>query len=153
MSASLLIVGVFAALTACGGGVRGVVNNAVCNTVPLKNTAIPVQVYPIPGYTTVPDNAAAMVVAYTGQSSLAGTITIQPAGGPSIALGPFGAAPKVMPTPFAQVQPGWGPLYGVTLPNLQSHTPYTVTYRFLTSVSLCGANSTNNVQIGSFTTI
>lgn len=149
--ASFMAITVLVALSACGGGLKGVVNNAVCNFSTPLPTAVPQMSYPIPGALQVPDNAPAMVVGFSGNPVLAGTISIQANGGPVSALGPMGAAPKVMPTPFAPIQTG-SVAYGVTMPTLKAHTAYGVTYRYLTSISACGSNNTQTAILGGFVT-
>jgi hypothetical protein len=139
-------------LTACSGGSLGI-GNALCTTVPLANVSIPEMVFPVPQYSKVPDNAMAMVVAYTADPTLAQTITIKPSNGSPIALGPFGAAPKQLPIPYVHHPSNGGTLYGVTLPKLQAHTTYSVGYRYAATAGLCGQSTTNTVPMGNFTTL
>jgi hypothetical protein len=136
-----------ASLAACSAN-----NNPICTTVPLKNVAIPQLIYPVSGYDHVPVSAPAMVVAYPADPALAQTITLTPPHSAPIALGPLGAAPKVIPTPHAQVLPGQGALYGVTMPALKAKTHYGVAYRYATTAGLCGQSTTASVSMGGFTT-
>jgi len=126
---------------------------AVCNPVQLKSVAVPQLIYPVPGYTKVPDNAAFIVVAYPDAPSLAQTITIAPKAGSAESLGPLGAAPPQIPTPHAKVLAGQGAEYGVTLPKLTKQTTYTVSYRYANTANLCGQSTTTNTYMGSFTTL
>jgi hypothetical protein len=135
-------------LSACGGSI----SNALCAPVPLTNVAVPQMVYPVPGYSQVPDNAPAMVVAYTASPDLAQTITIKPAGGSVISLGPFGAAPKILPSPYVHHPSNGGTLYGVTMPQLQKNTTYSVGYKYATTAGLCGTSTTSTVSMGTFKT-
>jgi hypothetical protein len=136
-------------LSACGGGL----SHALCTTIGLRDVGVPELIYPVPGYGKVPDNAPAMVVALTGAPQLMQTITITPNGGGAISLGPPGAAPKVMPTPYVTNPINGGTLYGVTMPKLQAKTYYAVNYRYANTVGLCGTSSTSNVSMGNFTTL
>lgn len=130
---------------ACGGGT---LTNALCTTVPLSNVQLPQLVYPVPGYKKVPDDAPAMVVAYAGAPQLMQTVTID-----STSLGPAGAAPKVMPTPYVTNPITGGAFYGITLPKLNAHTHYAVAYRYTSSVGLCGQSGTTSAPMGEFTTL
>ncbi len=147
--ASVAVAGLVVALAGCSGGT----SSPVCTTVPIPNTVIPEQVYPVPGYAKVPDDAPAMVVAYDAAPELAETITIKADGGSPVSLGAFGAAPKPMPTPFVQHPQNNGAFYGVTMPKLQAHTHYTVAYRFATQAGLCNQTNYTSQYMGSFTTL
>jgi hypothetical protein len=138
-----------ATLSSCG------VNPAasVCNSVPLKTVTVPQLIYPTPGYTKLADNATFIVVAYPDAPSLAQTITITPKGGATLALGPLGAAPPVIPKPHAKVLPGQGAEYGVSLPKLAAQTRYAVNYRYANTANLCGQSTTVNQYMGTFTTV
>ena len=135
-----------ASLAACSAN-----NSPICTTVPLSNVAIPQLIYPVSGYDHVPVASPAMVVAYPASPDLAQTITLT-TGGTTLALGPMGAAPKVIPTPHAKVLPGQGALYGVTMPALKPKTHYGVAYRYATTAGLCGQSTTASVSMGGFTT-
>jgi hypothetical protein len=148
--ASFMAMSVLVALSACGGGLKGVVNNEICNFSTPLPSAIPQMMYPVPGAPQVPDSAPAMVVGFTGSPAAAGTIALHASDGTTVALGPMGAAPKVMPTPFAPL--AGGSAYGVTLPTLAKHTGYAVTYSYLSRLSVCNGNNTTTVPIGAFVT-
>lgn len=137
-------------VTACGGGAF---KNALCTNVGLQTGAIPEQIYPVPGYSKVPNDAPAMVVALTGAPQLMQTITLTPNGGGAISLGPPGAAPKAMPKPYVTNPINGGTFYGVTMPKLQAHTYYAVAYRYTSSVGLCGVSTTSSATMGNFTTL
>jgi hypothetical protein len=149
--AVFMAISALAALSACGGGLKGAVNNEICSFSTPLPSAIPQMMYPMPGAVQVPVTAPAMVVGFTGTPSIAGTISLQASDGTTVALGPMGAAPRVMPTPFAPLQAGTA--YGVTLPTLSKHTGYAVTYKYLTRVSACGGANTATVPIGAFATL
>jgi hypothetical protein len=144
---TLAVAALTAALVGCSGN-----NSPLCTTVPIQNVSTPQLVYPVSGYAKVPDSAPSMVVAYTAAPELAQTITITPAGGSAIALGPFGAAPKVMPQPFVEHPSNGGTLYGVSLPKLKAHTRYTVAYRYTSSAGLCGQSTEASIPMGTFAT-
>ena len=122
-------------------------------SVQIKPNAIPQLVYPVPGYTKVPDNAAFIVVAYPASPALAQTITITPNGGAAYSLGPMGAVPPVVPKPHAKVLPGQGAEYAVTLPTLTPKTSYTVNYRVVTQATACAQTTTSTYYMGNFKTV
>jgi len=126
--------------------------SSVCFGVPVTQGAVPQLIYPTPGYNNVPDNATFIVVAYPANASLAQTITLSQKGGSTVALGPMGAAPPVIPKPHAQTLPGQGTLFGVTLPTLAAHSVYSVNYRYTNTATVCGQTTTTSVLMGVFRT-
>lgn len=137
-------------VSACAaGGVK----SALCTPVALQTVAIPELIYPVPGYSKVPNNAPTMVIALTGSPQLMQTITITPNGGGAVSLGPAGAAPKTMPKPYVTDPINGGTFYGVTMPMLQARTYYAVAYRYTSTAGLCGQSSTTSVTMGNFTTL
>jgi hypothetical protein len=115
-----------------------------------NNPVVPQLLYPVPGVGNVPDNAPAMVVAYSLSPATAFAIDITSGGGTQIQSGSMTSPPNPLPTPIAkEIAPGT-PMYGVSLPPLATHTTYTVNYRDV--VSFCGRTFTNLYKMGSFTT-
>jgi hypothetical protein len=126
--------------------------SSLCYAAPVSPGAVPQLIYPVPGYSKVPDGATFIVVAYPNAPPTAQTITLAENNGGTVALGPLGAAPNVIPTPHAAVLPGQGSEFGVTLPALAPHTTYSVNYRFTNTATVCGQTTSTSVLMGTFRT-
>jgi hypothetical protein len=139
-----------AALSGCSGQQLA---SEFCGGPPPTNTwnpVVPQLLYPVPGWSKVPDNAPELVVAYNLSNGQPKTIVITPTGGALIPLGPLEAPPNPLPTPNAKEQKPGTTMWGVALPPLHAHTTYTVGYHFTNSY--CGRSETFTTSMGSFTT-
>ncbi|MEO9096860.1 MAG: hypothetical protein ABI346_01640 [Candidatus Baltobacteraceae bacterium] len=118
---------------------------------PNFNPVAPQELYPVPSWTKVPDNAPDLVVAYNPSNGPLKTIEITPQGGSADNLGGLLSPPNPLPTPIAQeLKPGT-PMWAVALPALEAHTTYSVGYTFTNTY--CGHSATFTDAMGTFTTI
>lgn len=151
MRSFLKIAGAASALVASAASCA-VNPSSLCYAAPVSPGAVPQLIYPVPGYSKVPDNATFIVVAYPNAPSTAQTITLAENNGGTVALGPLGAAPSVIPKPHAAVLPGQGTEFGVTLPTLAPDTTYSINYRFTNTATVCGQTTSTSVLMGAFKT-
>ncbi|HTV93071.1 MAG TPA: hypothetical protein VMG98_10165 [Verrucomicrobiae bacterium] len=139
MKQLLMTAGLFAALTACGGG-SGTTTLPGTPTDICNGTAVPefTLVSPAPGATNVAASTSALVFSGTlyNQTGAAESIQLAASNGKSYTLTTFNATSSG---------------YSVPLPTLSAGTTYTVNYVITTSNAAAACASMNNDE-GSFTT-
>ena len=145
------LIGAVVAVFAFSGCSAQSIESAFCGGPPSNFNPVPPQLlFPVPGWNAVPDNASALVVAYSASSGPLKTIEITPQNGAMIALGSLQPPPNPLPQPIAQELIPGTPMWSVALPPLQPHTGYSVGYHFTNTY--CGHSETFTTAMGVFTT-
>ncbi|MBC5800918.1 MAG: hypothetical protein GIX03_13745 [Candidatus Eremiobacteraeota bacterium] len=114
---------------------------------PLYVIAPPQLFAPAPASTGV---AASIGIIIVG-SPTDGTFSLQPAGGPTVPIGPPGPAPSPLPTGLPTSLPA-SSYHAIPVPLLSPATTYSLHYQAPTGPPPCGSHESSGV-IGSFTTL